>query len=57
MLEVFRCTECGKIAMITHDGPGQMVWCGQPMTRAGANVVDARRTTSPWWNGPATGWS
>lgn len=41
MLEIFTCTNCGKIAMITHDGPGQISCCGQPMARAEENVVDA----------------
>lgn len=41
MLEVFRCADCGMIAMITHDGSGEMACCGQPMVRAEENVVDA----------------
>jgi len=41
MLEIFKCTSCGKIVMITHEGAGELVCCGKPMVRQVENTVDA----------------
>ncbi len=33
MLEVMKCHQCGKLAMIVRDGAGGIICCGQPMER------------------------
>lgn len=41
MLEIYKCTNCGQIVMVTHEGPGQLVCCGRPMEQQHENGVDA----------------
>jgi superoxide reductase len=41
VLEIFKCATCGKIVMIAHEGAGQLVCCGRPMTQQKENTVDA----------------
>jgi len=33
MLEILKCTICGKICMVVHNGSGTSVCCDQPMER------------------------
>ena len=39
--EVYKCDVCGHIVAILHEGAGQLVCCGQPMTKMTENTVDA----------------
>lgn len=41
MLDVFKCSKCGKIVMVVGNGDGQLVCCGMPMIRQEENTVDA----------------
>ena len=36
----FRCSICGNIVGLIHDGGGELVCCGQPMTLLEANTSD-----------------
>lgn len=31
--EIYKCEICGNIVALVHGGPGELVCCGQPMTR------------------------
>ena len=42
-LEVFKCELCGNIVESIHAGPGELVCCGQPMTKFEENTVDAAK--------------
>ena len=42
-LEVFKCEICGHIIEVIHEGKGELVCCGQPMTQMKENTVDAAR--------------
>ena len=42
-LEVFKCELCGNIVESIHDGPGELVCCGQPMKKFEENTVDAAK--------------
>jgi superoxide reductase len=37
----YRCSLCGNLVGLIHEGQGQMVCCGQPMTELTANTTDA----------------
>lgn len=37
----YRCETCGNLVMKVHDGGGQLVCCGSPMTELKANSTDA----------------
>lgn len=39
--EFFRCEICGNIVELIENGGGELVCCGQPMTRLEANTTDA----------------
>ncbi len=39
----YRCEKCGNIVAMIHVGGGELVCCGQPMTRLVANSVDASK--------------
>lgn len=41
--EIYKCSVCGNTVEIVHEGPGQLVCCGQPMNRLTENTVDASR--------------
>jgi len=42
-LEVYKCEVCGNIVEVLHGGMGELVCCGEPMTRIDANTVDAAK--------------
>ncbi len=42
-LEVFKCELCGHIVEVLHDGAGELVCCGQPMTKLTENTTDAAK--------------
>jgi len=42
-LQVYKCDVCGNIVEILHEGVGELVCCGQPMTLLGENTVDASK--------------
>jgi len=42
-LEVYKCGVCGNIIDVLHQGAGQLVCCGQPMTCLKENTVDAAK--------------
>jgi superoxide reductase len=42
-LEVYKCSICGHIIEVLHDGVGQLVCCGQPMVCLKENTVDAAK--------------
>ncbi|MFO7983753.1 MAG: desulfoferrodoxin [Desulfuromonadales bacterium] len=42
-LEVYKCDVCGIITEVLHEGGGELVCCGQPMTKQTENTVDAAR--------------
>lgn len=41
--EIYKCEICGNIVEVLHDGPGQLVCCGQPMDLQDENTVDASK--------------
>lgn len=42
-LEVYKCELCGNIVEVLHGGEGELVCCGQAMTRLTENTVDAAK--------------
>jgi superoxide reductase len=42
-LQVFKCKICGNIVEVLHEGPGELVCCGQPMIEMVENTVDAAK--------------
>jgi len=42
-LEVYKCDLCGNIAEVLHGGAGELVCCGQPMSKLVENTVDAAK--------------
>ena len=42
-LEVYKCDVCGNMVEMIHEGMGELVCCGQPMTRQNENTVDAAK--------------
>lgn len=40
-LQVYKCETCGAIVEVVHEGKGQLVCCGQPMTLFAENTTDA----------------
>ena len=41
--QVFKCELCGNMVEVVHEGPGELVCCGQPMTLMEENTVDAAK--------------
>ena len=41
VLEVYKCTLCGNMVEVIHQGEGELVCCGQPMNLLMENSVDA----------------
>jgi superoxide reductase len=41
--QIYKCTLCGNIVEVAHEGNGQLVCCGQPMTLQTENTVEASR--------------
>ena len=42
-LEIYQCEVCGNIVEVLHEGDGEFVCCGQPMTLVTENTVDAAK--------------
>ena len=42
-LEVYKCDSCGNIIEVLHGGAGELVCCGQAMSRLAENTVDAAK--------------
>lgn len=40
-MEIYKCDVCGNIVEVLHDGPGELVCCGQPMRLVKEGTVDA----------------
>jgi len=43
VMQVYRCEKCGNIVEVLHAGGGELVCCGQPMTRLKENTTDAAK--------------
>jgi superoxide reductase len=43
LLEIYKCEICGNMVELIHPGGGELVCCGQPMTRMAENTVDAAK--------------
>jgi superoxide reductase len=41
VLQVYKCTLCGNMVEVIHQGEGELVCCGQPMNLLTENSVDA----------------
>lgn len=41
--QVYRCSVCGNMVEVVHEGMGELVCCGQPMVLQVENTVDASR--------------
>ena len=41
--QVYKCDLCGNIAEVLHGGAGELVCCGQPMSKLVENTVDAAK--------------
>ncbi|MDA3837391.1 MAG: desulfoferrodoxin [Candidatus Delongbacteria bacterium] len=39
--QIYKCAMCGNIVDVLHEGPGELVCCGQSMSLIEANSVDA----------------
>ena len=42
-LEIYKCGICGNIVEVLHEGKGELVCCGEPMTLMKENTVDASK--------------
>lgn len=42
-LEIYKCEICGNIVEVLHEGKGELVCCGEPMTLLKENSVDASK--------------
>jgi len=40
-LEIYKCTVCGKMTQVIHEGNGELVCCHKPMTKLVAGITDA----------------
>ncbi len=41
--EIYKCDLCGNIVSVLHGGAGELVCCGQAMTKVTENTVDAAK--------------
>jgi superoxide reductase len=39
--QIYKCSICGNIVEVVHNGVGELVCCGQPMILQNPNTVDA----------------
>lgn len=39
--EIYKCDKCGNIVEVLHNGPGELVCCGEPMRLLKENTTDA----------------
>jgi superoxide reductase len=42
-LEIYKCEICGNMVEVVHTGAGELVCCGQSMTKLIENTVDAAK--------------
>ena len=42
-LQIYKCTSCGNIVEVLHEGEGELVCCGEPMKLFVENTVDAAK--------------
>jgi superoxide reductase len=42
-LEIYKCEICGNMVEVVHTGAGELVCCGQSMTKLTENTVDAAK--------------
>jgi len=42
-LEIYKCSECGNMVEVIHEGKGELICCGQPMKLMVENTVDAAK--------------
>lgn len=42
-LEIYKCSICGNMVEMVHEGAGELICCGQPMAHLVANTVDAAK--------------
>lgn len=42
-LEIYKCEVCGNLVEVIGEGAGEMVCCGQPMSRVTENTMDASK--------------
>jgi len=42
-MQIYKCSVCGNIAEMLHEGDGELVCCGEPMKLCVANTVDAAK--------------
>ena len=42
-LEIYKCNLCGNMVEVLHGGDGELVCCGQPMTKLTENTTDAAK--------------
>ena len=40
-LQVYKCEKCGNIVEVLHEGPGELVCCGEPMKALDEQTADA----------------
>jgi len=43
LMGIYKCEICGNMVEVVHEGKGDLVCCGQPMTSLQENTVDASR--------------
>jgi len=43
LLQVYKCEVCGNIVEMLHEGAGELVCCGQPMTLLDEQTADAAK--------------
>lgn len=43
LLYIYKCSVCGHIIEVIHEGAGELVCCGKPMILQAANTVDAAK--------------
>ncbi len=42
-MEIYKCAICGNIVEVLHGGAGELVCCGEPMSRLTENTTDAAK--------------
>lgn len=42
-LEIYKCEVCGNLVEVIGEGAGEMVCCGQPMSRVTENTMEASK--------------
>ena len=42
-LQIYKCTLCGNIVEVLHGGDGELVCCGQPMSKLAGQTAEAAK--------------